>query len=63
VKLEPMFELGGDFGREGRVLRRALGYRQHRHMRLAAFVFRDRGANGARSFKPSSHPRRSLFQT
>jgi hypothetical protein len=47
VKLEPVFDLGRDFGREGRVLRRAPGYRQHRHMRLAAFVFPERGDNGA----------------
>ena len=49
VKLEPVFDLGRDFDREGRVLRRATGYRQHRHMRLAAFVFPERGDNGARA--------------
>ena len=33
MKLEPVFDVGCDFDREGRVLRRATGYRQHRHMR------------------------------
>jgi hypothetical protein len=47
--VEPVFNLGRDFDREGRVLRRATGYRQHRHMRLAAFVFPERGDNDARA--------------
>lgn len=33
MKLEPVSDLGYDFDREGRVLRQATGYRQHRHMR------------------------------
>jgi hypothetical protein len=48
VKLEPVFDIGRDFGREGRVLRRTTGYRHHRRMRLAAFVVPERGDNGAR---------------
>jgi hypothetical protein len=49
VNPEPLFDPGRNFDREGRVVRRATGYRQHRHMRLAAFVFPERGDNGARA--------------
>ena len=57
VKLEPLFDLGRNFDREGRVIRRATGYRQHQHMRLAAFVFPKRGHNGARAvFRGAAAP-------
>ena len=65
MKLEPVFDIGRDFGREGRVLRRTTGYRHHRHMRLAAFVVPERGDNGARVVFLAlvALPRGSLFQT